>query len=83
MKTDNKHIWVGEGFYQVYFRGNYDRDTILKDMGKKWYIDELAYQPYPAAAISTAVLTGSVRLSGNTILRRRRFFPLRREQPSR
>ena len=46
-------------FYNVYFRGNYDREALLKDLGKFWHIVNLSFKPYPCCrynhpAIDTA-----------------------------
>lgn len=57
--TGCKEVLDGpKGFYQVYFRGNYNKDTILKDMGKTWYIDELAYKPYPCCRYTHSGIDG-------------------------
>ena len=35
------------GLYNMFVRGNYKRDVITADLGKRWYIEELSYKPYP------------------------------------
>lgn len=46
-------------FYNVFFRGNSDREALLKDLGKFWHIVNLSFKPYPCCrythpAIDTA-----------------------------
>ncbi len=57
--TGCKDVLEGpKGFYQVYFRGNYHRENILKNLGKTWYIDELAYKPYPCCRYTHSGIDG-------------------------
>lgn len=55
-----KNVLEGaKGFYPVYFRGiEYNREAILKDLGKTWYIDELAYKPYPCCRYTHSGIDG-------------------------
>lgn len=58
--TGAKGVLDGDySFYKVYFRGDYDRDVLLKDLGKFWHITNLSFKPYPCCrythcAIDTA-----------------------------
>jgi 2-methylcitrate dehydratase PrpD len=60
--TGSRNVLDGEkSFYQVYFRGHYDREALLKDLGTFWHIENLSFKPYPCCrythcAIDTAKL---------------------------
>ncbi len=36
------------GLFPVYFRGNYDREPILAELGERHYIAEMSLKPYPS-----------------------------------
>lgn len=58
--TGCKNVLDGDkSFYQVYFRGHYDREALLRDLGTFWHIANLSFKPYPCCrythcAIDTA-----------------------------
>lgn len=58
--TGCRNVLDGEkSFYEVYFRGHYDREALLRDLGTFWHIQNLSFKPYPCCrythcAIDTA-----------------------------
>lgn len=58
--TGSKKVIEGEAsFYKTYFRGNFDKEALLKDLGSFWHIVNLSFKPYPCCrythcAIDTA-----------------------------
>lgn len=58
--TGARNVLDGDfSFYNVYFRGNYEREKMLKDLGEFWHITNLSFKPYPCCrynhcAIDTA-----------------------------
>lgn len=50
------------GFFNLYERGIYDRDPILKDLGKEFYGDKLSIKPYPSCRMTHASIDATLDL---------------------
>lgn len=52
-----KNVLEGaQGLYKVYFRRKFNPETIVADLGKKYYINELSYKPYPSCRFTHSAI---------------------------
>lgn len=62
--TGCKNVLDGPyGFYGVYFRGNYDREKLLKNMGTFWHIENLSFKPYPCCRYTHCAIDAGKKLA--------------------
>ncbi|MDO4982716.1 MAG: MmgE/PrpD family protein [Eubacteriales bacterium] len=50
------------GFYNNYFRKNYNRDNIVKDLGKFWHIVNLSFKLYPCCRFTHCAIDCAKKL---------------------
>ncbi|MES3001452.1 MAG: MmgE/PrpD family protein [Pseudomonadota bacterium] len=51
------------GLYRICLNGNYDRDTLLRDLGSKFLGTELSYKPYPACRYTHTAIEATLALA--------------------
>ncbi|MBT4485973.1 MAG: MmgE/PrpD family protein [Rhodospirillaceae bacterium] len=49
------------GFFRL-FEDDYDRDVLLRDLGRTWRITELSHKPYPSGRATHGIVDGCLRL---------------------
>lgn len=61
--TGSVKVLEGEyGFYNNYFRGNYDHEKIVKDLGEFWHIVNLSFKPYPCCRFTHCAIDAAKKL---------------------
>ena len=40
------------GLFNLYYRGEYDRKTLLKDLGKRWHVLDLSFKAFPSCRLT-------------------------------
>jgi 2-methylcitrate dehydratase PrpD len=50
------------GFYQAFFRGDYDRSELLRGLGESWLADRISLKPWPSCRHVHATLTAVITL---------------------
>ncbi len=50
------------GYFRVYHRGNYDRNTVLSGLGRHFAITDLSYKPYPCCRWTHAAIDAALDL---------------------
>jgi 2-methylcitrate dehydratase PrpD len=59
----DKAVFEGEhGFYQVYFRGEYDRRKLLDGLGERWENEHISLKPWPSRRTLHRTLTAVLDL---------------------
>ena len=59
----DKAVFEGEhGFYQVYFRGEYDRNKLLDGLGERWESENVSLKPWPSRRTLHRILTATLDL---------------------
>jgi 2-methylcitrate dehydratase PrpD len=57
------HVLDGPyGFYQAFFRGDYDRSQLLDGLGETWLTDRISLKPWPSCRHVHATLTAVLAL---------------------
>ncbi len=50
------------GFFNVYYRGEYDRDVLLADLGKKYYGSYLGFKPWSSCSVTQPSIDATLKL---------------------
>lgn len=50
------------GLFNVYFGGKYDREAMLKDLGKKYHGGEILYKPWPSCGVSHGFIHATLEM---------------------
>jgi 2-methylcitrate dehydratase PrpD len=56
------------GLLRTYFRGEYDRDALLGDLGAEFQLSNLSFKPWPACALAHPYIDATLNIVGDNRL---------------